>query len=176
MKRRKPGSRNKPRQDEEIRGLAAINRARNEESGYLTAAIAEAEGTTLAFVRRRFPKAFFPSRYSNRLRVRPTDPYSWPVEILTESGPQIATARGSRERELAGRHRAAWLGVLTNRKPGSILRQFRNKTVGGVKLLADPERLFDLARGGSTETLDALYVSPGQAFEKSTANQTGAAN
>jgi len=166
MKRRKPNGRSKrldgtSRQDEDIRGLAAINRARNEGFEYLTRTMAEAEGTTLAFVRRRFPKAFYPSHYGDRLRVKPTDPYSWPVEILAESGPQIVTAGGSRERQLAGRHRAAWLGVLANRRPGSILRQFRDKTVGGVRLLANPARLFALARGGEIDDLDALYVSPG---------------
>jgi hypothetical protein len=158
MKRRR---RMASRQDEEVRGLAAINRARNEGAEYLTPAVAEAEGTTLAFLRRRFPKAFFLSRHSGRLRVRPTDPYSWLVEILGESGPQIVTAHGSHERELAGRHRAACLSVLANRKPGSILRRFRNKTVGGARLLSDPQRLFKLARGGEIEDLGALYVSPG---------------
>jgi hypothetical protein len=166
MKRRKTSSGNTrqratARRHEDIFALAAINRARREESGYLTSAIAQAEGTTLAFVRRRFPKALFPSRSVERLRVRPADPYPALVEILSESGEAlVVTANGSVERELAGRHRAAWLSVLDNRAQASILRQFRGETVGGVKLLWNRETLFDLARGGVVDELDALYISP----------------
>jgi hypothetical protein len=148
------------RQDEFIRGLAAINRARRG-SGHITAADARAEGTTLEFIRRLLPKAIFPSTSRERLRVRPTDSYTVLVEILTDTGePRIVTAYGSAERRLAGRHRAAWLMVLANRDQGSVLKKFRNETVGGVRLLADAETLFASARAGAIDDLDALYVSP----------------
>lgn len=112
-------------------------------------------------IKRLLPGALLPSQPGNSTRVKASDSYSQLVEVLTDEGPVQVTAHGSRERELAGRHRAAYLSVLANRKPGSILRQFRNKTVGDVRLLADPGRLFKLARGGEIEDLDALYVSPG---------------
>lgn len=165
MKRQKPSGQNNlrhgaPPKDESVRGLAAINRARRE-SGYITVADARAEGTTLAFIRRHLSKAVFPSTSSERLRVRPTDPYTALVEILAYTGePQIVTAYDSAERRLAGRHRAAWRMVLANKNMGSILRQFRNKTVGGVRLLADADKLFASARRGAIDDLDALYVSP----------------
>jgi hypothetical protein len=164
MKRRKPRNKRQPRgaqQEESMRGLAAINRARSENSGYLNAAIAQAEGTSLGFIRRQFPKALFPSRSGERLRVRPTDPYSWPVEILNDSGlVQVVTAHGSQERKLAGQHRADYMGVLRNTRPASILRKYRGKTVGGQKLLTDPDLLFELAEGSVIDNLMPLYVSP----------------
>jgi hypothetical protein len=165
MKRNKPSGRKRSKRessqkDEFIRGLVAINRARRG-SGYITVADARAEGTTLAFIKRHLASAIFPSTSNERLRVRPTDSYSQLVQIVSESGDiRIVTALGSAERQLAGLHRAAYLGVLANRKQGSILRRFRNKTVGGVKLLADAETLFRSARGGIVDDLDALYVSP----------------
>jgi len=164
MKRRKPSGRNTHRhdssqQDEFIRGLSAINHARRG-AGYITAADARAEGTTLAFIKRRLPKAIFPTTSSERLRVRPTDPYSHLVEILDESAePRVVTAHGSIQRQLAGQHRAAYLEVLANRERGSILKTFRNKTVGGVKLLWNVETLFQASQGGALDDLDALYVS-----------------
>ena len=142
-----------------MRGLAAIGRAR-QGSGYITAADARTEGTTLAFIRRHLPKAIFPSSSSERLRARPIDPYSHLVEIVTDSGAQIVTAHGSRERELAGQHRAIYFGVLEKKLPASALKRFYGKTVGGLKLLGNPERLFELARGGELDNLGALYVSP----------------
>jgi hypothetical protein len=95
------------------------------------------------------------------LRVRSTDPYSHLVEILSDTGePRIVTAYGSVERTLSGRHRADWTAVLANREKSSVLRKYQNKTVGGVKLLADAETLFESARSGAIDDLDALYVSP----------------
>jgi hypothetical protein len=142
-----------------IRALAAINRVRRDKSTLTDAA--RAEGTSVASIKRLLPGALLPSRPGKPTRVKASDSYSQLVEILTDEGPIQVTAHGSRERELAGRHRAACLSVLANRKPGSILRQFRNKTIGGVRLLANPQRLFNLARGGEIEDLGALYVSPG---------------
>jgi len=165
MKRHKPSGRKQSKREsskksEFIRGLATINNARRG-SGYITPPDARAEGTTLPFIKRRLPKAIFTTTSNERLRVRPTDPYSHLVEILGESGePRIVTAYGSAERKLAGRHRAAWLMVLANREMGSVLRQFRNQRVGGVRLLADAEILFASARSGAIDDLDALYVSP----------------
>ena len=148
-------------EDKAIRDFAAINYARRYGGGYLTPTIAKVEGTTLNSVRRRFPRALYPSQSSVRLRVRPTDPYSHLVEILGESGePRVVTAYGSVERTLAGQHRAAYLEVLADRKRGSILKKYRNKTVGGMKLLWDAEKLFASARDGALDDLGALYVSP----------------
>lgn len=144
-----------------IRALAAINRVRRGDSKTLAEA-ARAGGTTVESIKRQVPAALFPSQPGKPIRVRPTDNYSQLVEILTDDGPAHVMAHGSHERELAGRHRADCRSVLANRKFGSSLRQFRNKTVGGVRLLADAGRLFKLARGEEIDDLDALYVSPGR--------------
>ena len=147
------------RQDERIRGLAAINRVRRGESDSLTAA-ARAEGTSVEFIKRELPEALLPSRPGERLRVRATDPYSALVGILTDSGAAEVLARGSYERELAGRHRAVWMKVLQGELPPSALEEFRGKSVGGRQLLSDPDRLFVLAEAGVLNQLDALYASP----------------
>jgi hypothetical protein len=147
-----------------IRAFAAINSVRQGKSETLAEA-AKAHSTTVTSIKRQLPDALLPARLGKPIRVKASDNYSQLLEILADDGqiygPINVTARGSRERELAGRHRAAYLGVLANRKPGSILRQFRNKTVGGVRLLADPDRLFKLARGRDLGDLGDLYVSPG---------------
>jgi hypothetical protein len=70
------------------------------------------------------------------------------------------TARGSRQRELAGRHRATILRVLRGEEPPSGLKQYRGKRVGGHELLSDYEQLRLFARAGILGQLDTLYVSP----------------
>jgi hypothetical protein len=139
-----------------IRSLEAINNAR-QGSGYISAAAARAEGTTLAFIKHRLPKAIYATSSAGRLRVRPSDPYPELVEILTETGDiRDVPAFCSSERHLAGLHKAACNRVLMDRKASSILRRFRNKTVGDVKLLTSPALLFDLWQRLNAD-LYALY-------------------
>ena len=159
-------TRNQPRarrssrtQEDRTRELAAINRVRRGKSKTVSAA-ARAEGTSVALIKRRVPGALLPSTRGQRLRVRASDRYRQSVEILTDEGATVVTARGSRERELAGSHRAAIFGVLENKLPASALRRFRGKKVGGRKLSTNLERLFELARGGEPDKLGPLYVSP----------------
>jgi hypothetical protein len=106
------------------------------------------------------PAALLQDRPGGRIRVKAGDPYSASVEIVTELGAVVVKARGSRERELAGRHRSLWLRVLRGELPPNALEEFRGAKVGGRELLSDPDRLFTLAEGGGLEQLDALYVSP----------------
>lgn len=114
----------------------------------------------MALIKRRVPGALLPSKRGQRLRVRASDRYSAFVEILTDSGAVVVTAHGSRERELAGQHRATCLSVLGRKLPASALKRFRGKKVGGRKLLANYDRLFELAHGGEPDKLGPLYVSP----------------
>ena len=141
-----------------LRGLAAINRVRNGQSKTLSAA-ARAEGTTVRTIRRLLPAALI-KRSGGRIRVKGGDPYSARVEIITDQGPLVVTARGSRKRELAGRHRSVLIRVLRGELPPSALEEFRDKTVGGHELISDADRLFTLAAGGELDQLDALYISP----------------
>jgi hypothetical protein len=146
-------------QESKTRGLAAINDVRRGKYKTLSAA-ARSEGTSVKSIKRLLPGALLPSRKSGRLRVRAGDRYSALVEILTDVGVIVVTARGSRERELAGKHRAAYLSVLRWKNSGAVLKKFSGKTVGGRRLLSSYRRLLELARGGIIDDLAALYVSP----------------
>lgn len=143
-----------------IRGFAAINGVRKGKYKSLSVA-ARTERTTVESIKRLLPGALLRSRPGKRLRVRASDHYTQLVEILDSSGEvSQVIARGSHERELAGRHRAAYFAVLDHKQPTSILRQFRGKKVGGKKLLTNPNRLFELGQGGVIDDLLPLYVNP----------------
>ena len=118
-------------------------------------------GTNLQAMRRWIPRAIEKDPSTGRLRVKASDRYSERVEILTDSGALVVTARGSRQRQLAGQHRATYMAVVENKKPASALDEFRGKKVGGRELLSDYERLKTFAKAGILGKLDALYVSAG---------------
>ena len=146
-------------QDERVRGLAAINRFRRGEARSLSAA-ARAEGTTLDAIRALFPKAIIQHQPGGRIDVTASDRYSAKVQVLTKEGALSITARGSRERELAGRHRATVMRVLRGQEPPSALEQYRGKTISGHQLISDFELLSTFAQAGVVGQLDSLYVSP----------------
>jgi len=151
-------ARTRRQQETRLRGLAAINRVRRGESKSLSQA-ARVEGTTLESIRRLLPAALISNRRGGRVRVKAGDPYSARVEIITDSGPLVVTAHGSRERELAGRNRATVIRVLRGLEPPSSLKQFRNKKVGGHKLISDFELLTELGQAGVVQHLDSLYIA-----------------
>jgi hypothetical protein len=164
VRRRNTKPRNKSQpvarsQEARVRGLNALNRVRRGESKTLSAA-ARAESTSVGTIRRLLPAALLQERPGGRLRVKAGDPYSARVQILTNLGAVQVNARGSRQRELAGRHWAVWMKVLRRDLPPSALEEFRGKKVGGHELLSDPDRLFILAEAGVLNQLDALYVTP----------------
>lgn len=142
-----------------VRAFGALNRVRRGESKSLSSA-ARAEGVTVGTIRRLLPSAIAQSRPGGPIHVKASDRYSQRVEILTDRGRRVTTAHGSRERELAGRHRATYQRVLRGEAPASALAQFRDKKVGGHKLISDFDRLSILAQAGVTGQLDTLYVSP----------------
>ena len=146
-------------QDERVRGLAAINRFRRGDARSLSAA-ARAEGTTVDVIRALFPEAITQDQPGGRLGVTPSDRYSAKVQVLTKDGALSITARGSRERELAGRHRATVIRVLRGQEPPSALEQYRGKTIGGRELISNFELLSTFAQAGVVGQLDSLYVSP----------------
>jgi hypothetical protein len=146
-------------QDERVRGLAAINRYRRGEASSLSAA-ARAEGTTVDAIRNWFPDAITQDDRGGRIGVKPSDRYSAKVQILANEGALSVMARGSRERELAGRHRATVLRVLRGQEPPSALEQYRGKTVGGHELVSDFELLSALAQADAVGQLGSLYASP----------------
>jgi hypothetical protein len=125
-------------------------------------AAAKAAGTTLPTMRRLVPDALVQDHPGGPIRVKRSDRYLANVEILaTGVGPIVVTAHGSRQRGLAGQHRAAYTRVLQGIDLPSILDQFRGKKVGRHELLSSYEELQMLASAGYLSQLDTLYVLPG---------------
>ncbi len=154
-------SRRASRQQQEtnVRCLAAVNRVRRGQSPSLSSA-ARAEGTTLRGIRKEIPDALIQDRPGGRIRVKKSDRYSAKVEVMTTEGARVVTARGSRQRELAGQHRATFLRVLQGKEPPSALEQYRGKKIGGHELISDFELLSSYAQAGDVGQLESLYVSP----------------
>ncbi len=148
----------KRQQEERVRGLAAINRRRRGEAKSISAA-ARAEGTTVKTIRKLLPGVLVQDRPGGRIRVKASDRYSAKVQVLTTEGSVTVTARGSHQRELAGRHRASVMRILQGREPKSALERYRGKKVGGRELISDPAQLSLYAQAGVVEQLDSLYVS-----------------
>jgi hypothetical protein len=149
-----------PRQQEaRVRGLAALNRVRRGKSKSVSLA-ARAEGTTVRSIRKLLPAALIQDS-GRRIRVKASDPYSAKVEIMTDSvALEVVKARGSRERERAGRHRVTVMRVLRGELPPSALEEFRGKTVGGKHLVVDFEQVSNFGQAGLVDQLDNLYVAP----------------
>jgi hypothetical protein len=146
-------------QEARLRALAAINRVRRGESKTLSHAV-RVEGTTIKTVRRELPSSVHQDRPGGRIRVKASDRYSAKVQVLTKEGALSVMARGSRQRELAGRHRASVIRVLRGLESPTVLEQYRGKTVGGHELIADFALLSSFAQAGIVGQLDSLYVSP----------------
>jgi len=146
-------------QEERVRGLAAINRYRRGDAKSLSAA-ARTEGTTIRAIRTLLPAAITQERRGGRIRVKPSDRYSAKVQILADDGSLTTTARGSRERDLAGQHRATFMRVLRGLEPKSALERYRGKKVGGHELVSDYAQLVALAKAGVVGQLEPLYLSP----------------
>ena len=79
---------------------------------------------------------------------------------MTNEGKRVVTARGSRQRELAGQHRATFMRVLQNKELPSALEKYRGRKVGGHELISDYESLRSFAQAGDVGELERLYVSP----------------
>jgi hypothetical protein len=145
--------------DERIRGFAAINRVRRGEAPSLSAS-AQAGGTTVEAIQAWFPNAITQDHPGGPIGVKPSDRYSARVQVLTREGAVLVTARGSRQRELAGRHRATVLRILREQEPPSALEQYRGKKVGEHELVSNFEQLSVLAQADAVGQLGPLYGSP----------------
>ena len=142
-----------------LRGLSAIRRVRRGDSRTLSAA-ARAEGTSVRTIKRLLPLALQHSPSGRRVRVKATDPYPSKVKVMTASGAVDVIARGSRQRDLAGRNFTIANRVLQGKLPASALDEFRGNKVGGVELVSNYEELRRLAQAGLLAQLDTFYVSP----------------
>ena len=79
--------------------------------------------------------------------------------MVTADGNRVVTARGSRQRELAGLHRATYMRVLQGQESPAALKKYRGKSVGGHQLISDFALLSSFAQAGVIAQLDSLYVS-----------------
>lgn len=143
-----------------LRSIEALGLYRSGKAKSPSAAVRMARTTLKAF-KESVPRAITQDRPGGRIDIKPSDPYSVRVEILTESGAVVATARGYHQRQLAGQHRATAFRIAGRQEPPSALEQFRGKKVGGYELLSNYERLRMLAKAGVLGQLDTLYVSAG---------------
>jgi len=146
-------------QNKRMRCLEALNLFRRGKAKSLSTA-ARWAGTTVSAIRESVPAAIVQKRAGGRIRVKSGDPYSANVQILTQEGAINTVARGSRERELAGQHRATVFSVLSGLEPPSALRKYRRKKIGGHRLVSDYQQLLALASADVVGQLDALYVVP----------------
>jgi len=143
-----------------LRVFEALNLSRRKKMSPSAAAMAA--GTTLFTMKRLVPDALDQDRPGGPIRVRRSDKYAADVEILaTGVGPIVVTARGSRQRERAGQHRAVYERVLKKIAPPSALDQFQGKKVGAHELVSDYDELVTLVKAGYLSQLDTLYVLPG---------------
>jgi hypothetical protein len=86
------------------------------------------------------------------------------MRLLDDKGRRPGVVRGSKAASLLGRYNSALSKFLsaTDKHGGdeSLLHPFRGKRVGGVELLTDPEKLFELAHAGELSFGDDLYSAP----------------
>jgi hypothetical protein len=147
-------------ESQRIRSFEAANLYRQGKAKTASAAARMAR-TNLKAMWRWIPRAIKKDPRTGRLRIKASDRYSQKVEVLTDAGALVVTARGSRQRQLAGQHRATYMDVARKKKPPSALQQFRGKKVGSHELLSDYARLVTLAKAGVLGQLDTLYVGAG---------------
>ena len=157
--KKRPAQLTPSQQKEKLLDFEAINLVRKGKAKTVSEA-ARAVGTNVRSIRKLLPGALAGRGPNGRIRVKAGDTYSALVEITTTSGRLKVTARGSRERDLAGLYSSTIYQVLDQKAPPSSLRQFRGKKIGGQKLISTFTQLQKVALAGEVGQLDALYVSP----------------
>jgi len=125
--------------------LEALRRLRSGDASSVTDAERQL-GLSRGSLRQSLPTAF-----DERGRVKPGDREAALMNVVGTGGSVTVVVRGNRQRQLAGQHRAAVLGVLAGDLPPSALERFRNKKVAGIELVADINRLRVLDELGQIE-------------------------
>lgn len=121
------------------RALAAKVASQMRRGKTWTAAL-RAVGTTAWNVRKGGEDLFYHDK-SGRVQAQPSDQKRFRLNIITDDGYIKATARGNKQRKIAGHHRNTVLKVLRGELPETELERFRNSRVGGQRLLFDPAKL-----------------------------------
>jgi hypothetical protein len=120
-------------------------------------------GTTVRTVVKNHPEYFQKVR-GRWVAAQGADRLPRPMQLLDDKGRRPGVVRGSKAASLLGRYNSALSKFLsgTDRYGGdeSLLLPFRGKRVGGVELLTDPEKLFELAQAGELSFGDDLYSAP----------------
>jgi hypothetical protein len=140
-----------------VRALDVLNRMRKGAS--FSQAVKQAQ-TTIRATRKYVGSALRQSKPGGRVRVAKGDSFSAQVLIFTPLGLIPITARGTRQRSLAGQHFATVKAFLAGKSPASALDKFAGKSVGGHPLVVDVELLTALGYAGSLRG-DELYVALG---------------
>lgn len=91
---------------------------------------------------RRSLRRDMPTAFDQRGKLKATDREAVAIRVIGPDGDQVVVSRSSRSRQLAGQHRQAVRAMLRGDLPeGELRRRFRGKSVGGVELETDPDRL-----------------------------------
>jgi hypothetical protein len=86
------------------------------------------------------------------------------MHLLDDKGRRPGLVRGSKAASLLGRYNDA-LAKFFSENPNyagdeSLLEPFHGKRVGGLKLLTDPKKLWELYEAGELRFGDDLYAAP----------------
>jgi len=92
------------------------------------------------------------------IRVSKTDRRSRQMLVPTSRGNARTTVRGSEEASLLGRYMSA-VGQFVDSGDTDQLDEFKGQSVGGHRLITDPETLTVLAQAGALQ-LDEIYAMP----------------
>jgi hypothetical protein len=137
---------------ERLRALSVLARMRSR--GESLSHAARLEHTTRRTVLKQVGK-HLKRGPSGRYSATRRDTLRRDLSVLGSEGYMPAVVRSSREAKLASEHLVAVVRFL---RTGDTewLKPFIGKSVGGVELLTDPDRLHELADAGLVK-LDALY-------------------
>ena len=154
--------RNKYQNPARLRSLTFLSLVRSGTSASEARRLAH---TTTRTVRRHVGSALSRDPRTRRIVAKPADTFRRDVNVLNAEGYMPVTTRSSKQASLASRHLIA-ISRFLRTGDTAWLKPFIGKSVGGVELLTDPDRL-QIMGDADLVKLDALYRNnPGGGREK----------
>jgi hypothetical protein len=144
--------RNKYQNPARLRSLTFLSLVR---SGIPAAEALRLAHTTMPTARRYVGSALSRDHRTRRIVAKLGDTFRRDVNVLSVEGYVPVTLRSSKQATLASQHLIAVNRFLRTGNT-AWLKPFLRKSVGGVELLTDPDRLLEMGRADSVK-LDALY-------------------
>lgn len=140
-----------PSKDARYRALQAVGYMRNQHLPISQAAALA--GTTPATIRRYASEALQPG--VARAAARPSDRLYRRMSVLSADGPRSVDVTGSRDASLIGSHHNAVRRYLETGDE-DLLDPFQGRVIDGVELLADIDRIEELAAQRELD-IDDIY-------------------